>query len=374
MRAWEELTGPGRTRRQRRLAEAAFATWDLPSDGLRLIFSGENTTFLAEVDERALAVRVPLGPHHRPGRVLLRVHRDGYQDEAAIRSELAWLAALAQDGHEVGPPVPRPDGEILPWVEHRLMPVGRHVSVMRWVEGVLPGRRPATRDFAAIGRLTARLHEHAGRWAGGRPGHGPAAGRRPAEPHIFVTHDGDAIEEGLANGDLDADLAGLMRLAFANAEQRLAEAEGAGRLHLIHADLHTSNVLRAPDGEVRAIDFDDTQWAPPEFDLAITYAGWHDRPAGRQRRVELWRGYLETCAALGISPPADPEALPGASVPSAAAQQRIDDAIAMRLAMLTEWLIFRIRDHEWFRQALDKRREQYRDRLRRWSRGERFAW
>ena len=68
---------------------------------LRLIRDRENAVF-----EAALPA----------GLAALRLHRVGYQSEAAIRSELWWCAALADAGAPVPRPIPAQDGELL----HRL--------------------------------------------------------------------------------------------------------------------------------------------------------------------------------------------------------------------------------------------------------------
>jgi hypothetical protein len=74
-------------------AEAA-AHWG-GAHSLRLIRDRENAVF-----EAALPT----------GRAALRLHRVGYQSEAAIRSELWWCAALADAGVPVPRPLPAQDG------------------------------------------------------------------------------------------------------------------------------------------------------------------------------------------------------------------------------------------------------------------------
>ena len=61
-------------------AKAALTAYGLPGTArARMISLSENATFLVETDH-------PVG--------VLRVYRIGYQSEAAIRSELAWIEAL----------------------------------------------------------------------------------------------------------------------------------------------------------------------------------------------------------------------------------------------------------------------------------------
>ena len=83
------------------LASAALPLWDLPSGStVRMINLSENATFL---------VTAPGG--HRS---ILRIHRTGYHSRRAIECELAWMAALDQDGGVVTPhPIPGHNGQLI---------------------------------------------------------------------------------------------------------------------------------------------------------------------------------------------------------------------------------------------------------------------
>ena len=66
------------------LATEAVSHWN--GEVIRMLSNRENAVF---------EVRVPIG------RAALRLHRIGYQSDAAIRSELWWCAALAASGAAV---------------------------------------------------------------------------------------------------------------------------------------------------------------------------------------------------------------------------------------------------------------------------------
>ncbi len=66
-------------------------------------------------------------------RAALRLHRPGYQSQGAIRSELWWMAQLAEAGVPVPRPVPTRDGALVAEVD------GRAASVVSWVEGAQIG-------------------------------------------------------------------------------------------------------------------------------------------------------------------------------------------------------------------------------------------
>ncbi|MES2146070.1 MAG: phosphotransferase [Pseudomonadota bacterium] len=129
------------------LAPEAAAHWR--GTPLRLINARENAVF-----EMAL----PDG-----GRAALRLHRMGYQSDAAIRSELWWTAALAAQGVPVPEPLATANGDLLV-----RLGTGRMASAVRWLSGEplgvslqpfdLPTDR-LVRLHHALGQMLARLHD-----------------------------------------------------------------------------------------------------------------------------------------------------------------------------------------------------------------------
>ncbi len=96
------------------LAEEAAGHWD--ARVLRLIRNRENAVFEVALPGRA--------------RGALRLHRQGYQSHAAIRSELWWCAALAARSVAVPAALPARDGGLLVRLAG-----GRLASVVTWLEG-----------------------------------------------------------------------------------------------------------------------------------------------------------------------------------------------------------------------------------------------
>jgi len=226
----------------------------------------------------------------------VRLHRPGYRDEAEIRTELAYLAALAA----AGVPVPR----VRPTRDGRLFcTVGagadeRRVSVQEWVpdarpfgdiDDALAGRHdPPATDFAGIGRLLGRLH---------------AATVEIGLPADFRREAWDA--DGLAGPDpLWGDPTALATLTAAeraaveagvsHVRERLsALGTEAGVFGVIHADATPENLLETSDGWV-LIDFDDfgTGWFA--FDL-VTAVFHHARnPRYPDFEAALRTGYAES--------------------------------------------------------------------------------
>jgi Ser/Thr protein kinase RdoA (MazF antagonist) len=127
--------------------EAAAAARHWGGSIIRLIKNRENAVFEMTTPQ---------------GRAALRLHRVGYQSPAAIRSELWWVAALADAGLPVPAPLAALSGETLV-----TLPNGRHCSVIAWVEGEplgeagLPYTNPRDQQIAlhhALGSLMARVH------------------------------------------------------------------------------------------------------------------------------------------------------------------------------------------------------------------------
>lgn len=278
-------------------AEAA-AHWG-GATSLRLIRDRENAVFEAVFPA---------------GRAALRLHRVGYQTEAAIRSELWWCAALADRDVPVPRPIPAQDGALL----HRLSS-GRLASVIGWIDGSplgeagVPLAEPKgdlVARFHAIGDLVAQLHDatdaltlpdwfNRPRWdVAGLTGEAPVWGR-------FWDHP-----------DLTGDEREALLLARAHVAQTLT-AKG-GDFGLIHADVLRENVLFAPGG-AHLIDFDDAGFGYRAFDLGTVLSQTLTEPdlpdlaralvAGYVARRPLDPGLIPTvtlarcCASVGWTMP-----------------------------------------------------------------------
>lgn len=260
MKPLYELNGPAQFRRLRRLAGAVLARYPLQCARMTPLVHGENTTFRVDaVDGRGY---------------LLRVCRDGYQTEAALRSELMWLDALADAGLVVPRPVRGLDGDLLQVAAAAGVPEPRRCVVFEWVEGRRRARNRRPNHLYAVGRLMARLHDHAASWT--PP---PGFARRRLDPEGLA---GDASPIGRLGGHLgEARPETRDRLLEAVAVLRArATAHGmpAGHSGLVHADLYRGNVVHA-GAEAHAIDFDDAAFAPHLFDIAVALGEVQDSPA-----------------------------------------------------------------------------------------------
>ncbi len=223
------------------------------------------------------------------GRAALRLHRIGYQSPAAIRSEIAWMEALARSGMPVPEPVPALSGE-----ELVILSTGRLATVVSWMDGrplgaagePLEGTPDAqARTFRAIGREVARLHNttdgltlpegfHRHAWdAEGLLGEQPFWGRFWENPALSPTQRALVLE--------------VRRLARVRLE---AFAEAGGDFGLIHADVLRENVFLAGE-RVSLIDFDDAGYGFRLYDLATLMSQNEDEPHHRELRDAAIAGY-----------------------------------------------------------------------------------
>ncbi len=132
-------------------AKAALAHWNLPAQVPQLLKYRENAVF---------KVRLADG---RPA--ALRLHRPAYHSQAALASELAWMADLRGQGLAVPEPIPAVTGALLVALPAE-GDVPHYADLIGWVEGEPLGETgvPLPREgrdlpaiFAAIGRDMARM-------------------------------------------------------------------------------------------------------------------------------------------------------------------------------------------------------------------------
>lgn len=256
---------------RRALSECGVA----PDAVLTLLNVSENATFA--VDDPATGRRT-----------VLRVHRHGYHDAAAIESELAWLDALRKDTGVRTPEVlPATDGRrvlSLPEDEHR---DPRHVVHFEFLPGAEPNPSgeslPAS--FEMLGEITARMHQHALSW------------RRPPGFRRF-SWDYDAAfgsaprwghwQDGMAVGEAEKEVLGRLDKTLCT---RLAKyGSGPNRYGLVHADLRLANLLEDGD-QTYVIDFDDCGWSWFLYDFGTAVSFFEHDPRVPELTDAWVRGY-----------------------------------------------------------------------------------
>jgi Ser/Thr protein kinase RdoA (MazF antagonist) len=245
-----------------------------PEAPLRLLSLSENATYLVDDDD-------PL---------VLRVHRADYHSLAAVRSELAWMAALREQTDVVTPElVAAQDGsEVVTTVRNEL-PL--NVDAVTFVPGCTAEEKQEAVGFDQLGLITAVMHDHVADWAA---------------PDYFTRFSWDAASmigpDGRwgnwrdAPGLTDADEAVLERTT-ARIEQRLDEfGRTPDRYGLIHADLRMSNLMvdpADPSGAITVIDFDDCGWSWYLADLGAVVSFIEETPEAEAMIAGWLAGYRQ---------------------------------------------------------------------------------
>ena len=234
------------------LAEKALAEWELEEARLHPIGISENASFRVDT----------------PGkRYVLRIHRPGYHTLAELESEHVWTHALLEAGVDVPVPARTPEGReyvTLPFEDGE-----RHIGMLEWVDGELLHhvihRKPSdfARHFRAVGRIAAAIHNQSSCWS---------------VPAGFQRHRLDI--DGLLGDDAfwghfwtlpqmsnpQREVIGSARRAIAEELSRLGQ--GSQIFSLIHADLHTANLV-VGERSLHVIDFDDAGFGWHHYELAV---------------------------------------------------------------------------------------------------------
>lgn len=268
------LSPGGQFRRMRHLAvDALEEHWDLGGASLTPLRHGENTTF--RVDDNGGA------------RFVLRIHRHGYQGDASIRSELAWLTALGTDTDLTVPqPQPTRGGEPLGETSHHLVPQPRLCTLLSWMPGRFLDARLTGHKLRLVGQLLADLHDHAERFTPDR------SFQRPRWDRIGLLHN-EAFWGSPFDAPLDRAQSARFGQALALLDERLQELDATSNSRgLVHADLHQANYL-FHRSSVYPIDFDDCGFGYWLYDLAVTLIPLQERPDYPDLERALLDGYRQ---------------------------------------------------------------------------------
>ncbi len=266
MKPFDALTRSGRLRRLRQLAQAALPDYGLAT--ARLVFLHYEGNVIFRVDAPGSNQVQSEASPYVANRYALRIHTTG--DTQAIASELTWLAALRREaGLPVPEPVPTVDGKLLVTMAIPGVPRGRHISLMRWLDGRVLTTGMSPDRARAWGRLVAQMHKFSMAWQ-------PPTGFK--RPHWDWK---GQLGGGVLNDPTD-ELVASMPEQFQQPFQivsrqvrEVTEGFGKGRdaYGMIHGDLYPENLLFKGE-EVYPIDFDDCGFGYWIWDIAVALSWW----------------------------------------------------------------------------------------------------
>ena len=264
----------------------------------RLIRNRENAVF---------EITLPSGP------AALRLHRMGYQSDAAIWSELWWCAALAAEGVAVPAALPNLQGDLLVTLSN-----GRKASVIEWVQGEALGIAGQPYDLPrplllerhhALGRLVADFHTATARLTM------PAEFSRPRWDIPGLVGEMPFWGRFWDHPAATPDQRRTLIRARAFLQERLEAHGQTAPIVPIHADVLRENVL-VNDHSLSLIDFDDSGWGFALYDLGTVLSQNLYEPAYAEIRDALMAGYgttdiqtvemftlARTCASVGWTMP-----------------------------------------------------------------------
>ncbi len=278
------------------LAQEAAQHWGGQSP--RLIRNRENAVF---------EITLPTGP------AALRLHRMGYQSDAAIWSELWWCAALAAEGVAVPAALPNLRGDLLVTLSN-----GRKASVISWVKGEALGIAGEPFDLPlpvlldrhrALGRLVAEFHAATAKLTL------PEAFTRPRWDIPGLVGEAPFWSRFWEHPEATPDQRATLIRARAFLRERLTDHATTAAIVPIHADVLRENVL-VNDHSLSLIDFDDSGWGFALYDLGTVLSQNLYEPAYPEIRDALMEGYgtsdramveiftlARTCASVGWTMP-----------------------------------------------------------------------
>jgi Ser/Thr protein kinase RdoA (MazF antagonist) len=259
-----------------RYARAALPAYGRDPDApLRLLSLSENATYLVDDAEP----------------IVLRVHRSDYHVLDAIRSELAWMAALREQTDVVTPClIPARDGSEVVTAVYNDLPL--NVDAVTFVSGCTAEERPEAVGFDQLGRITAAMHDHVRGWQA--PDYFT---RFSWDADSMIGSDGRWGDWRHAPGLTAADAAVLERTATELGARLDEFGCSPDRFGLIHADLRMANLMIDPQvdgGPITVIDFDDCGWSWHLADLGAVVSFIEDTPEAEAMIAGWLAGYRET--------------------------------------------------------------------------------
>lgn len=251
----------------------ALAHWGLEDAHVKALSLSENATYRVE-------------PVDGSGPYVLRLHRPAYRSVNNVRSEMAWVKKIHEDGRIVTARViPTLDGNdfctyINPYGEMQI------ADLMEFLSGHEPLDESMLLSAERIGGVAARLHSIAKAW------------ERPEWFERIEWNEARLLGENSDYGDWrdTPEVTFCMETILERAEEKaLAELAEYGKTPenygLVHTDLRSSNLLIGEDGTLKVLDFDDCGDGWYLFDVATSFTFEDTKPDIEDNIYAYLRGY-----------------------------------------------------------------------------------
>ena len=220
----------------------------------------------------------------------VRIYQEHIHSTPEINGELYWLLDLRQNTDLIVPePVKNSHGNV---VQEIFAPDDDNeflVVIFHWIPGNIIGSSLGTKTAKQLGVLMAKLHAHAKNFAL------PKNSFRDDKDWQGMGHlraNLGALETSRIESFLEKDQLILCDEVAKRAALAISEVNIQYDFGLIHSDFHTNNCLTC-DGNIGIIDFDDCQFAPFPYDIAITISSFDDFSNQEALRRAFLQGYSE---------------------------------------------------------------------------------
>lgn len=257
------------------IADQALRRWGISAQTIRLLGYGSNVVYRATTADADYVLRL-----HPPGKV----------EEARLRSELQWLAAIRRDTPLLAPcpPAPPVDAPYIVLRHDGLPPPSFcYVVLFEHIAGdVKSARALRAGDLYRIGEYLGALHTD------GQFDPPPDFDRPRLDWHGLFGESSpyaSPAERLLANAEQRAILEDVARRLQEPLSALASTPEATG---LIHADLLTKNIIFRADS-IAALDFEFCGWGYFLYDLAPLLWQLKGERAADYLELEdaLWHGY-----------------------------------------------------------------------------------
>jgi len=251
-----------------KLAINVLPQYGLKADSIRLIGESVNSVFQVVADG---------------ARYALRIHPSNNHSTEKIQAELLWLSALRTDTSLLVPePVPTKDGALVKNVSSPKMPGMRQVVLFKWLDGENLWRNLTPTTLELAGSFIANLHHHVGKF------------KLPDEFSRQHVNWGELRrwldEETPQPKTLTPEDCALCATTAKAVSERINKFIVDSDYGLVHLDLNPWNYL-LHQGKIAAIDFDDCQYAPFLYDMAVPLSYLDKRQDYESLRDGFLRGY-----------------------------------------------------------------------------------